>query len=363
MNLKIKTFNGLINLLESNNQYSHSSNRKVLLEKIVGNTGWVYHRTKNNPSFSEISLSGIKKERNQNAMYGKGLYCCYDLSQQLKSNMIHQYGKYILKGKIDLNNFAILDKDIYYISNPNKSFEEHLIKIGTNIDEIKKVLPYTSEIAVKIWRNCKLNGYNGIIFTGQHDGKVAVIWNRQNFIPYQYSEDDAKSWKNLKPDISSIKRPYDNEYDFDPQSIDTKHLLRQTKIVLKHYTLDYSVNRKKYNELGDDYDLVDYLDLRVWGHFNFDFTGIDRFDENIRYIVGETIESVADLYIGHEWYNHNAIQDNYVTFDLTFHKDEINEDNIVELIHFLDDVKKLDSMWEKHNREFSIKLADELKKI
>jgi len=297
------------------------------------------------------------------------LYCCYDLSQQLKSNMIHQYGRYILKGKIDLNNFAILDKDIYYISNPNKSFEEHLIKIGTNIDEIKKVLPYTSEIAVKIWRNCKLNGYNGIIFTGKNDGKVAVIWNRQNFIPYQYSEDDAKSWKKLKPDISSIKRPYDNEYDFDPQSIDTKNLLRQTKIVLKHYTLDYRVNRKKYNELGDDYDIVDCLDLRAWGHFNFDFTGIDRFDENIRYIVGETIESVADLYIGHEWYNHNAIQDNYVTFDLTFHTlgvkntDEINEDNIVELIDFLDNVKKLDSMWEKHNREFSIKLAEELKKI
>ena len=363
MNLQIKTFDTLVNLLEKDLRCFHSSNRNFLLEKIVGNTGWVYHRTKNNPAFSEIFSSGIRKEKNQNAMYGKGLYCCYDLSQQLKSNMIHQYGRYILKGKIDLNNFAILDKSIYDISNPNKSFEEHLIKIGTNINEIKEVLPYTSEIAVKIWRNCKLNGYNGIIFTGQNDGKVAVIWNRQNFIPYQYSEDDAKTWKTLKPDIGSIKRPYDNEYDFDTQSIDVKHLLKQTKIVLKHYTLDYSVNRKEYNELDDGYKLVDVLDLRVWGHFNFDFTGIDRFDENIRYIVGETIEFVADLLLGHEWYNHNAIQDDYVTFDLTFEKDEIGENDIVELIHFLDDVKKLDSMWEKHNREFSMKLADELNEI
>jgi len=52
---KIKTFNGLINLLESNNQYSHSSNRKVLLEKIVGNTGLDAIPSQNKiPDFSEM---------------------------------------------------------------------------------------------------------------------------------------------------------------------------------------------------------------------------------------------------------------------------------------------------------------------
>ena len=47
--------------------------KKFLVEKIVGNTGWVYHRTKNNPEGSDIVKYGIKPSSNQSAMYGKGL--------------------------------------------------------------------------------------------------------------------------------------------------------------------------------------------------------------------------------------------------------------------------------------------------
>jgi len=164
--------------------------RKFLVEKVVGNTGWVYHRTHDNPEESDIVTHGIKPSTNQSAMYGKGLYCCYDFDQQLKPNM-EKYGKYILKGKIDLNGFAILDEDIYQLANPKGDFESHLRKIGTSLMEAKdiSILPYTSRIAQRIWKKCKQNGYNGIIFTGENDGKVAVIWNRRNFIPYQYSED------------------------------------------------------------------------------------------------------------------------------------------------------------------------------
>jgi hypothetical protein len=198
----------------------------LLLERIVGNTGWVYHRTKNNPEDSDIVKYGIKPSTNQSAMYGRGLYCCYDLDQQLKPDM-KKYGAYILKGKIDLNNFAILDIYVYRTSNPKGNFEEHLKQIGTDIGEFQRVFPYTSKIANKIWKTCKQNGHNGIIFIGETDGKVAVIWNRRNFIPYQYSEDDGKTWKKLKPDISSIKRPYDNEYDFDDQSVNFQKILRE----------------------------------------------------------------------------------------------------------------------------------------
>ena len=206
--------------------------RKFLVEKIVGNTGWVYHRTKDNPEGSDIVTQGIKPSTNQSAMYGKGLYCCYDLDQQLKSEM-KQYGDYILKGKIDLNGFAILDEDIYRLANPRGNFESHLRKIGTDIEEVGNVPlylnAYTSVIAQKIWRNCKQKGYSGIIFTGETDGKVAVIWNRRNFIPYSYTEDDGNSWEKLNPDISSIKRKEDPEYDKDDEALNFSKILRELK--------------------------------------------------------------------------------------------------------------------------------------
>ena len=140
---------------------------------------------------------------------------------------MRKYGAYILKGKIDLNNFAILDEDIYRLANPRGDFEKHLKQIETYIEKFQRVFPYTSKIANEIWKSCKENGYNGIIFTGETDGKVAVIWNRRNFIPYQYSEDDGESWKKLNPDISLIKRRYDFEFDKDDEAIKFSKLLKE----------------------------------------------------------------------------------------------------------------------------------------
>jgi hypothetical protein len=199
--------------------------RKFLVEKIVGNAGWVYHRTQGNPEESDIVTQGIKPSNNQSAMYGRGLYCCYDLNQQLKPNM-RKYGQYILKGKIDLNGFAILDEDIYRLANPRGNFERHFSKIVADIENIDYDTPYTSLIAQKIWGKCKQNGYNGIIFTGKTDGKVAVIWNRRNFIPYQYTMDDGINWIKLTPDIKAIKRPFDPEYDDDDETIKFSKILK-----------------------------------------------------------------------------------------------------------------------------------------
>ena len=199
--------------------------KKFLVEKIVGNTGWVYHRAKKNPEDSDIVKYGIKPSSNESAMYGRGLYCCYDLNEQLKPNM-EKYGAYILKGKIDLNGFAILDEEVYKLANPRGNFQEHLKQIGTDMESVKDTLPYTSTIAQQIWRSCKQRGYNGIIFTGESDGKVAVIWNRRNFIPYQYSE-DGNNWKRLNSDIRSIKRENDPEYDKDDEVIKFSKILKE----------------------------------------------------------------------------------------------------------------------------------------
>lgn len=207
------------------------SDKIILSEKLIGNLGWVYHRTWNNPENSDISKKGIQPSRNASSMYGKGLYCCYDLEQQFKENM-RSYGFFILKGKIDLSNFVILEKDVFENARPKENFENYLDKLGIRFKNWQENLPYTSDIANSVWRRAKQNGYNGIIFTGRNDGKVAVIWNRNNFIPYQYAFDQTKQsdekpisseiippnkleWKNLNPNIKNIKRPHDPEYDQD----------------------------------------------------------------------------------------------------------------------------------------------------
>ena len=200
--------------------------KQFLVERIVGNTGWVYHRTKDDPEESSIVTQGIKASTNQRAMYGRGLYCCYDLDQQLKPDM-EKYGAYILKGKIDLNGFAILDEELYRIANPRGDFEKHLRDIGTNISAVRYNLPYTSKTAKIIWQGCKQKSYNGIVFTGETDGKVAVVWNRRNFIPYQYTMDAGMHWIKLNPNINSIKRPHDLEYDRDDEAINFGKTLKE----------------------------------------------------------------------------------------------------------------------------------------
>ena len=100
-------------------------NFNVIVEKIVGNTGWVFHRTGkygNDIDKSTIFSTGITPSKNLSAMYGSGLYTTYDLEDQLKSNM-EMYGPTILKGRIDLSNFVILDKDIYEKTNQRIPFE------------------------------------------------------------------------------------------------------------------------------------------------------------------------------------------------------------------------------------------------
>ena len=46
-----------------------------------------------------------------------------------------------------------------------------------------------------------------MIYKGSHVGINVVIWEKQAFIPYAYSDDNAKSWKKLNPDIKQIKSP------------------------------------------------------------------------------------------------------------------------------------------------------------
>jgi hypothetical protein len=290
--------------------------KKFLVEKIVGNTGWVYHRTKDDPEESSIVTQGIKTSINQRAMYGRGLYCCYDINEQLKPNM-EQYGEYILKGKIDLNGFAILDEEVYRMANPRGDFEKHLRDIGTTITTLGYNLPYTSRTAKLIWQGCKQKGYNGIIFTGETDGKVAVVWNRRNFIPYQYTMDDGMSWIKLNPDIKSIKRPHDLEYDRDDEAINFGKTLKElsSKEVVGDIFAPSNFNRdiilKKIKKCGsvlspntkkfDAPNLIECNDINLKNVNEINLPKLERCENIYFHIIGKLflpeLEKADDIHI------------------------------------------------------------------
>lgn len=320
----------------------------LLTEQIYGNRGFVYHRTPYDPSNSDLIKMGISSGRNIRALYGKGLYCCYDFKSQMRESMRQTYGKYIIKGMIDLNGFAILDADIYTKSNPSGNFRKHLEEIGTNYENWKEVMPYSSEIAVEIWEDLKRKGYNGIVFNGASDGRVAVVWNRKNFIPFKYTRDDGESWIDLKPNISNIKRDFDLEYDFDEEKDNPIiEVLHNVKKKLKNFKLEYDLTNIEENEIY----------VRAMSYFIYDFSKTNKSSDELKEISGKVIDSIG-IYLGSDWYDmesSDVIQSDRVLFDVNIEINEKSKDDVAfRLTSFLNSLEDFDQKWETKNKEFKL---------
>ena len=262
---------------------------KVINEKVYSEIMVAYHRTKNNPENSPLLELGIMKHTNLTASYGTGLYSTYKLEDQNDDRMKALYGDYIIKGKINLRNFVILDEEVYQTINRDESFEEYIKNIDYNIASYKKLskrdgydsdlwkkinivkkggeeyydddendrfhLSHTSEIASEYWEKFKSSGYDGVIFTGRRDGHVVVAWKKNSFLPFGYSTDDGMSWNKLTPNIKKIYKSVDDE-DYDPQQFNKK----------THKRIISKINKKSphisklLSEIGDDplksYDFI-----------------------------------------------------------------------------------------------------------
>jgi len=204
----------------------------LISEDIVGNTGFVYHRTAADPTTSAIWEQGVDNTKNKRGMYGKGLYCTYRLDSQLDPEMLRTYGKYIIRGKIDLSDFFIFDKFLFIKSKPGQNYLDQYKKhnLLTNkvnnqrstyrffpYDKIKEGLKeqerdpdnyYSSDLAHICFRKLiQADRVSGLAFRGRQDGYVAVVYERRAFIPQAYSEDDGKTWIPIKPNIANILKP------------------------------------------------------------------------------------------------------------------------------------------------------------
>jgi len=174
----------------------------ILSEKIFGLLGFAYHRTREGGLKNILNNKFLPGSR---AMYGKGAYLTYELDSQLNSNMVSNYGEYIVKFKVNLDKVLIFDKNIQKIVYGKElSLWEQLV-----IFKVEKVfgskeiidiyenelsnVDYSSKVAFQFYNQVKsiTKILNGILFTGKNDGLVLVMYNTNNMYPISYCFSDT----------------------------------------------------------------------------------------------------------------------------------------------------------------------------
>jgi hypothetical protein len=201
--------------------------KQLLQEAVYGNMVTGFHRTELKDIINKIYDTGFRP--GTGAFYGHGCYGTYEKEAQFVDGM-NRYGKYILKYAVPVQNFIIFDWDIFVKTLNYKRIQDKLTTINetltkenflfyqfkffpkydlTKFAEIRKILQgskdiftpdietveYTSEIARILYENFLILPYyvDGIIFTGQSDGKVILTYNINIIIPLGYYDDTKRT--------------------------------------------------------------------------------------------------------------------------------------------------------------------------
>jgi hypothetical protein len=196
--------------------------REVLLtERVFGSQAFVYHGSSTPPDEMLDILVNDKFDpgRGSGDLYGKGLYTVYE--ENVRAQTFNgNYGRYVYKLKVSLHGFIIFDADIcqkvygkilspyqqlellgeteaieflekYSSSDPNR--HDSLLQISKYVPRVSDNEVYrniTSKDALKLKHLTEF--VKGIVFTGVHDGKVALIYDPQATVPVAWSESGEK---------------------------------------------------------------------------------------------------------------------------------------------------------------------------
>jgi hypothetical protein len=172
-----------------------------LFEEIYGKISAVYHRSK------DVGASNIRQGNQfrvgggMGALYGPAVYATYDLESQLQRKML-LYGDYIIKARVNLDNFVIFDPEVSRKVYPGLRFTQQLERVfGISRDKQIYMIPpkdldalsnlstvpeLTSEMAKNFFvrnRNWVMTKTRGMVFTGKYDGKVVVVYRDRDITP------------------------------------------------------------------------------------------------------------------------------------------------------------------------------------
>ena len=208
--------------------------REMLLsERVYGAQAVVYHGSKAPPDVFVPALLNDTFEPGggDGAMYGKALYCVYKLGgTQTESG---KYGNYIYKFKVNLYGFICFDPDVAQLvyRRPLTPVEQaqELGLDETLVEQLKRIRiksEYTSDAALPASKFLK-GRVKGLIFTGSHDGRVAVVYDQTIAVPFGWKKISDKSWtaidkSSLKP---ALRRSASGDWEAEKYDVDLEALL------------------------------------------------------------------------------------------------------------------------------------------
>lgn len=169
----------------------------IINEEIYGNIATVYHRSQTPPDkFKEIlEKNEWKSGIGAGNLYGPGLYTVFTKSSNNKL-----YGKYLYKMHVKgIKNFFIFLPEVYNkVWGTNKSYDEMIAeqnkRFKSNFYDYKDFIHSFSKEHSKV---------AGIIFHGNHDGDVCIIFEPRNVIPISYEKDGRSAkFETRKIDMS-----------------------------------------------------------------------------------------------------------------------------------------------------------------
>lgn len=288
--------------------------KEVLLqEEVFGAQAFVYHGSTTPPEkFLDYLLKDtFKAGEGAGSAYGRGLYTVYDL--QGTGTDRGAYGKYLYKLKVNLYGFIIFDPDIAkLVYKKELSPAEQAELVGK--DELAATLPrnftgmnFTSSIAMK-YAGILSGRVKGIVFTGETDGKVAVIYDSSIVVPVSYKQVTEKDWTpidraRLKPAITRSATGDFEEFKFDPKLKkvwELKKLPPEERIVkgdldLTNIKVPFQLppGLKVTGDLNLLISSIEHLptSLSVGGNLNIGFTQIDALPPGLQ--VGGNLDLYA----------------------------------------------------------------------
>ena len=185
----------------------------IINEEVYGNIATVYHRSQTPPDrFKEIlEKNEWKSGIGAGNLYGPGLYTVFT-----KSSNNRGYGKYLYKMHVKgIKNFFIFLPEVYNkVWGTNKSYDEMIAeqnkRFKSNFYNYKDFIHSFSKEHSKV---------AGIIFHGDHDGDVCIIFEPRNVIPISY-EKDGRSAKLEAGKIDMSKKYKSNAFKHGGDIVD-----------------------------------------------------------------------------------------------------------------------------------------------
>ena len=205
----------------------------LLTERVYGAQAVVYHGSKAPPDVFVPALLDdmFTPGEGDGDMYGKALYCVYDLEGT--KTEAGDYGKYIYKFKVNLYGFICFDPDVAQLvyKRPLTPVEQaqELGLDETLIEQLKGIRiesGFTSDTALPASKFLK-GKVKGLIFTGSTDGRVAAVYDQTIAVPFAWKRVSDKSWtaidkSSLKP---ALRRSASGDWEAEKYDVDLEALL------------------------------------------------------------------------------------------------------------------------------------------